>query len=240
MKKLFLTTSLLALASGPVFAADPIDVDTAFDWSGVYIGLNAGYAFGGDDRVGVGLDPGPDFHDVGDVDMSGIFGGLQAGWNWQVDSFVLGLEGDIQFADIDGDFSSTDGLGNSFDGSSDVDFFGTARLRAGWAIDQVLFYGTAGLAWADLDYSVRFEGANGDVANMSEDGGIWGYAVGGGAEFAFSEALSAKVEYLYIGLDSDEISGAVRDARGGLTGQDATTVMTPSFHTVRVGLNWHF
>ena len=226
----------------PVFAADMVDVDTAFDWSGFYIGLNGGYAFGGDDRVGVGLTPGgPSFADVGDVDMSGIFGGGQIGWNWQIDSFVLGVEGDLQIADIDGEFSTSDaGTGNDYEGSSEVGFFGTARLRAGWAIDHLLLYGTGGLAYVDMDYDVDFENDFGDTASMSDDDGIWGYALGGGAEFAFNEAMSVKAEYLYIGLESDEVSGRVRDFAGDPTGQIATTVMTPSFHTVRVGFNWRF
>ena len=46
--------------------------------------------------------------------------------------------------------------------------------------------------------------------------------------------------FLYIGLGSEDVTGSFRNGAGALTGATATTVMTPSFHTVRIGVNWQF
>ena len=240
MRKLLFAASTLALLTAPVFAADPIaDVASVYDWTGFYAGLNGGYGFGGDDKVGFRASNGFANNDVGDLDIAGIFGGAQAGWNFQTGNFVFGLEGDIQLANIDDDFRSSF-PGIDFKASSDVDFFGTARLRAGWAFDRLLVYGTGGLAWADVDYSVAALDAGGNHVNITSNDVEFGYAVGGGAEFAINEAWSVKAEYQFIGLGSEDLTGKVRDAGGALNGVTANTVMTPSFHTVRVGVNWQF
>ncbi len=241
MKRLLLSVSMVVLLGTPVIAADMVDVATVHDWSGLYLGLNAGYGFGGDDAVGIDYDPGAAYTDVANLDVSGFFGGLQAGWNLQHGNWLFGVEGDLQFADIDDDFGETIyGPDHRASGSSDIDFFGTARLRGGWAIDRLLIYGTGGLAWANVDYDVRTVAANGDTANMSSDNIELGYAIGGGAEFAIDESWSVKAEYLYIGLGSEDVTGSFRNGAGALTGATATTVMTPSFHTVRIGVNWQF
>lgn len=245
MKKFLLTTSVLAVMGTPVFAADPVDVDTTYDWSGAYIGLNAGYGFGGDDRVGIEFSNGVFLPKVGQIDVSGAFGGVQAGWNFQFDSFVFGVEGDVQFAGIDDEFSSSvniPGFGVvDFEGRTEIDFFGTARLRGGWAIDRLLIYGTGGLAWANVEYdglgSISATGLNGSLSNDDIE---LGFAIGGGAEFAIDESWSVKAEYLFIGLGHENLTGPVLDRDGDPIGITSATKLTPSFHMARIGVNWQF
>ena len=215
MKKYFLATAFVALASVSAQAAD-IVTDAMHDWSGLYAGLNAGYGFGGDDDVGV-LPGG----NVGRLEVNGIFGGGQIGFNYQMDQVVIGLEGDIQLADIN---DSDANFG--FTMNSDVNYFGTVRARAGFAVDNALIYATGGLAYAGIDYKVQ-GGPPG--ININDSYSKMGYAVGGGVEYAFDDNWSGKVEYLYVGLGHKDLSDI-----------GFTTRATPSFHSVRLGINYKF
>ncbi|QRM31483.1 outer membrane protein [Microvirga sp. VF16] len=199
MKKILLSSvALLGLATGamaadlpsrrapaPVIAAVPV-----FTWTGFYVGVNAGYGWNTNDSITIG---GVRF----DIDDEGGFvGGAQAGYNYQIGSFVVGLEGDIQYADFGGDddLILADGTVVGFDRS---DWFGTVRARAGVAFDRALIYATGGFAFAD------------DAT---------GWTVGGGLEYAFTNNLSAKVEGLYVNLDQDDnsILGFDDDAEFGV------------------------
>jgi outer membrane immunogenic protein len=197
MKKILLSSvALLGLATGamaadlpsrrapaPVVAAVPV-----FTWTGFYVGVNAGYGWNtSDDFVFNG--------ERFDLDDDGGFvGGAQAGYNYQIGSFVVGLEGDIQYADFGGDdVVLSDGSVVDFNSS---DWFGTVRARAGVAFDRALIYATGGFAFAD------------DAT---------GWTVGGGLEYAFTNNLSAKIEGLYVNLDQDDdFLGIDNDAEFGV------------------------
>ncbi len=185
MKKILLSSvALLSLTAGamaadlpsrraapaPIIAAVPV-----FTWTGFYVGVNAGYGWNtNNDNVFV---PGVGF--VSSNDDGGFVGGAQAGFNYQMGAFVVGLEGDIQWADLGGNNVFVPGVG-FVDTSSNNDWFGTVRARAGVAFDRALIYATGGFAFTDGDS---------------------GWTVGGGVEYAFTNNLSAKVEGLYVNLD---------------------------------------
>jgi outer membrane immunogenic protein len=185
MKKILLSSvALLGLTAG-AFAADlpsrraPAPVIAAvpvFTWTGFYVGANAGYGWVNGDNI---IDP--VFGFVGDDDEGGFVGGGQIGYNYQIGSFVVGLETDLQYADLGKRFTYDAGLDEYVEDDSD-DWFGTVRARAGVAFGQALVYATGGFAYAD-------------DAN--------GWTVGGGLEYAFTNNLSAKVEGLYVNLDRD-------------------------------------
>jgi outer membrane immunogenic protein len=156
----------------PIIAAAPI-----FTWTGFYVGVNAGYGFVNDDRI---FDP--VFGYVGDDNEGGFVGGGQVGYNYQIGSFVVGLETDIQYADLGSRYRYNAALPGYEEDDSD-DWFGTVRARAGVAFGQALIYATGGFAYAD----------NGN-----------GWTVGGGLEYAFTPNLSAKIEGLYVNLDADD------------------------------------
>jgi outer membrane immunogenic protein len=154
--------------AAPIIAAAPI-----FTWSGFYVGVNAGYGWSNNDFDAIDL--------ADEDDDGGFVGGAQVGYNYQIGSFVVGLEGDIQYIDFGGaTFRDTDGILRE---AGIDDWFGTARARAGVAFDRALIYATGGFAFAD-------------DAN--------GWTVGGGLEYAFTNNLSAKVEGLYVNLDNDD------------------------------------
>src|SRR3712207_2520306 len=109
MKKILLSSvALLGLTAGamaadlpsrrapaPVFSAVPV-----FTWTGFYVGVNAGVGFSNNDDDGIVFGADTIFGDSDD-DASFI-GGAQAGYNYQIGSFVVGVEGDLQWADFGG------------------------------------------------------------------------------------------------------------------------------------------
>jgi outer membrane immunogenic protein len=235
-KFLRLALALFAISTTPSFAADmrmpvkapPIAVPL-FTWTGFYIGLNGGY--GGDrfeyDFAVLGV-PGSTR-----VTSGGGFGGGQIGYNYQVGSWVFGVEGDIQASDIKGEISATV-LGVTATTGSKIEWFATARGRLGYAWDRVLLYATGGYAHASVDTTgtVTIVGAG---APFGVAGGINtshnGWVAGGGIEYAFTNNLTLKTEYQYLDFDSKTLASA-----GAATFID----VRPTAHTVRGGLNWKF
>ena len=179
MKKIALACVLGMALCGPS-AADELFGGATRDWSGQYFGLQGGGAWG-DNHVDVG-GAGTDTND-----LDGGFGGWTSGYNWQNGQWVWGIESDTSFADISGSFCT----GGCF---GEVNWFSTIRGRIGYATGMFLFYGTAGLAYGEVESGVNgLAGAQGDDINA-------GLAIGGGVEIAFDENWSAKIEYLHIDL----------------------------------------
>lgn len=216
MKKQFasvLGAIILAMASGNASAADVDAAPAAYDWSGPYVGLQAGYAFGETEMYDTGST-------TGGFDLNGGLFGAAAGWNHQAGSFVFGLEGDMSWSGVEGNLTS-------FQCSSgcniDLNWLGTARLRAGFAFDNALIFATGGLAVGEVEIDVN-DGYSAGTETLA------GWTVGGGAELAVSEALSVKVEYLYVDLGDMETSSG---------GPPLTTDVSEN-HIIRAGVNWQF
>ncbi|MEI9406926.1 outer membrane protein [Mesorhizobium argentiipisi] len=184
MKQILLATALV-LATSTAYAADVLQeapVAASYDWTGAYIGVNAGGGFGT-----FSLDPAGGGPGGFDLSSSGFLGGIQAGYNWQVGQFVYGVEADIQAANIKGELSfGGPGL------ETKVDWFGTLRARIGYTpVDRFLVYGTGGLAYGHEKVSVP--GADFSKTRV-------GWTVGAGAEYAITNNWSFKSEYLYTDL----------------------------------------
>jgi len=168
----------------------------AYSWAGPYLGGNLGYQWGS-----VGNNP---------TNPSGFVGGIQGGYNWQTGPWVFGVEADLQLTGADDTFAPW---------KFSNPWFGTVRGRAGYAFSNVLFYGTAGLAFGELK-GVTFGG-------LSESHSTLGWTIGAGTEFGLTQNWTAKIEYLYVDLDNSNfvITGAKNDYRFGL---------------IRAGVNFHF
>jgi outer membrane immunogenic protein len=179
---------LLAITA-PAQAADlsppPVAAPVPYSWSGLYIGLNAGYA---NTKVtetasgGVGS---------GSANVPGGLGGVQIGANYQTGAIVLGFEAD--FAGYMGTKSVTV-AGGAVSGTAQIPWIGTLRGRVGYAFDRFLLYATAGGAGTQLISTVNV-GAIGSSSTTDTHGG---WTAGGGLEAAVTENLSARVEYLYV------------------------------------------
>lgn len=149
------------------YAAAPVPVPIN-RWAGFYLGGSVGYQWGD-------VDNSP-------TKPSGVLGGIQAGYNWQTGMFVFGGEADLSISNADDTFAPW---------KFSNPWFGTVRARLGIAPWQgVLFYGTGGLAFGELEA----EWAGG----LSESRTTAGWTIGGGAEVALNQAWSVKAEYLYL------------------------------------------
>src|SRR6202158_5926196 len=159
----------------PYTVKQPLNV---YSWAGPYLGANLGYAWGS-------VDHNP-------TKPSGFSGGVQGGYNWQTGPWVFGVEGDIQATGANDTFAPW---------KFSNPWFGTVRGRAGYALSNILFYGTGGLAFGEL---------RGETFGLSESHTNAGWTAGVGAEFGFAPDWSAKIEYLYVDLSDSRftITGA--------------------------------
>jgi outer membrane immunogenic protein len=176
----------------PYTVSQPLNM---YSWAGLYLGGNLGWAWGT-------VDNNP-------TRPSGFVGGAQAGYNFQTGPWVFGVEGDLQGTGASDTFAPW---------KFSNPWFGTVRGRAGYAVNNILFYGTAGLAFGEL---------SGQTFGLTESHTNAGWTAGLGAEFGFAPHWSAKVEYLFVDLNDSNflITGAQNGYRFGL---------------VRGGVNYHF
>jgi outer membrane immunogenic protein len=215
-----------------VQAADVADMvaepPLVYDWSGFFVGLNGGYGFSGDETVRLK----PSFQDkAGRLDLNGLFGGAQVGANWQTGNWVVGAEADLQLSDIvDSDTRRVNGLDVSSKGA--IDWFSTVRLRSGYAIDNIMIFGTGGLALAGMNHKVHTVDDPSAAINLSDTYTASGWTAGAGVEWGFSANSSAKIEYLYTDLGKKEIGSSLSD--------DSYFQATPSFQSIRMGVDFRF
>jgi len=229
---LFITMGLAGAAQAADLTTpyEPVPAPApAFSWTGVYIGAHGGYSWA--DFTSEPTDA------YGGLKPDGWFGGGQAGYNYQFsNNVVLGIEADASFGSQKDDISTLlgDPLENAFalDYSTKIDSFGTVRARAGYAIDRFLPYVTGGLAWAnaELDFH-RSVTADGTVVvdnSASDKQTFTGWTLGAGLEYAVTNNVTAKVEYLYADLGSKDFDLGT-PVRADLTTQ-----------TVKFGINYKF
>jgi len=184
----------------PVVEAVP-----AFNWTGFYLGVHAGAAI-------VDGELNDAFGTFGDT-TTGFLGGVQAGYNWQFDSLVIGAQTDFSYTSAK--FSD-----DSFDAEAKLEWLGTTTARVGYAVDNFLLYGKGGVAYGQSkvdDYLVNADDSKWHV----------GWTLGAGAEYAFTQNITGLVEYNYIDLgNEDYFDGAIN--------ADLST------HVIKAGLNYKF
>jgi len=205
MKKIILamTAATMAAALGAASAADLprgpapyyAPAPGVYNWGGVYAGANLGYEWGS-----ITNNP---------TDPNGLEGGLQAGYNWQSGQFVFGGETDLQISGADDTFAPY---------KFSNPWFGTLRGRMGIAMNNILFYGTAGLAYGSV---------KGEIIGLDEDKTHLGWTAGLGMEVGLTPNWSAKVEYLYM-----DLSNRAYSITGTTNGLES--------NMLRFGFNYHF
>lgn len=248
MLKKFLMVGAASIFMACTAQAADIVEPVAFDWTGPYVGIQGGYAWGENDvevdgelppiltEVQTLTDSDPVTlvpSDDGSIGIDGWVGGLHLGYLWQHDSLVFGVEGDAEFADIDGDtdvFFFDDDEEPSGSAKHEIDWLASLRLRAGFALDRALIYATGGLAVGGVEFSADVD----ELGDDSESETEWGWTLGGGLEYAFTDELSARIEYRYTNLGKTDVSVNNGDMEPFDFEVDNT------FHAVRVGLSWHF
>lgn len=229
MKKYSVATAAIALVmiSGAALAADlprrseapppPAPIFTqqpAFTWTGFYAGISGGGAFG---RLGRGS------NDFGSAN-GGLVGGT-VGYNYQVNNmFVVGLEGDMSWAGMTGNHT----LPGPIFMRAKMNSFATVRARAGVvAFDRTLLYITGGYAGGNINSTITDTTV---PAAYSANSWRNGWVIGGGVEYAINRNISAKAEYLYTQVGSNNNGGTLPTvSNAGYRGS-----------IIRAGLNYRF
>ncbi len=246
MKPILCSLAAIAIVLGSA-AADAADLPVqpmhnppppvSYSWTGFYIGANGGF---GGDRFEYPFTIGGSIAALGIVgpttgtstlNSRGFFGGGQIGYDWQAaPTWVLGVEGDFDAADIEGraNTSATTFSGNV---GTKLDGFGTVRGRLGFLVTpNALLYGTGGWAYGHTTSSASAAGL-GLLAAASAGREQNGWTAGGGLEYAFNPWLSFKTEYLFLNLGSANI------ASGTVAGVPFSLAERATVHTVKAGIN---
>jgi outer membrane immunogenic protein len=166
-----------------------------YSWAGPYLGATAGYEWSSVTNNA--------------TEPSGIAGGVEAGYNWQVGQFVFGGETDINLSSADDTFAPW---------KFSNPWFGTLRGRGGIALNNVLLFATAGLAYGSL---------RAETGGLTESNTSIGWTAGGGIEVGLTQNWSAKAEWLFFDLSEHNYS--VTGMSNGLQA-----------NLLRFGVNYHF
>jgi outer membrane immunogenic protein len=239
----------------PVMKAPP----SVFAWNGIYVGANIGYASmkdSGDYRCvnpagvlfGVTCDVVP-----GNVGPDGVIGGIQAGYNWQSNQWVYGIEADIQATSLSETFTATGPfalLGGGADPadttttvSEKLSWLATFRGRVGFAVKRSLWYVTGGAAVGHVKLASNLSSATANIqypAALSDT--RTGWTVGGGFEWAFADNWSVKAEGLYFDLGSVTVASGSTSITGApiVTGFTIGRDFDLTGVIARAGVNYRF
>jgi outer membrane immunogenic protein len=272
-----------AFCGAPALAADMAvkapPPAAAYNWTGFYVGGNLGYGWvdptvsytpndtnaflstcGNQRGQGTCVPP-------GNFNMSGAVGGVQAGYNWQLNTnWLLGVEADFDWAGIKGSTNSSFILNSvgpvTFTAAESVENFGTVRARVGFLpFQQLLVYATGGLAYGDVKESV---GTLASTGGSNSNGGfgytcatsqpncfagsssrmIVGGTVGAGSEYMITNNLILRAEYLYVNLGHvsgvNTVATSVAAVPGSTPSSFTANFGTVSFNVLRGGLSWKF
>lgn len=192
-----------------------------FSWTGFYLGANAGWGWTHTSADMI-LGGGPTSFSG---NSNGFLGGVQAGYNYQMGSFVAGLEADFQGSTNRGDVTFG-GAAAPGVATLKTPWFGTVRGRLGFAADRWLLYVTGGGLYGEN----KLDGTTVATGPFSSSATYWTWTIGGGVERMLWDRWSVKLEYLYAGNPSNTASPP-----------GATSISTKSdMNIVRAGLNYHF
>jgi len=190
---------------GPAYPPPSPPIPFVYNWTGFYVGAHAGAGFSDGD--------------------SGFLGGGQIGYNWQINQWVLGIEGDFAGTTISDSANATVvGPGGiaTMHANASLDWVSTLAPRFGYTFDRWLVYGKVGGAWAhaSADFNANVVGAGG--VSGSVDKTVSGWVLGFGAEYALRDNWTAKFEYNMMDFGSDSL------------------LADDKFHVFKAGINYRF
>lgn len=240
-------------------AAD-VQAPPVHDWTGFYAGAYGGVAWSEADIDGTIYNDGEGpRHDallldgvnaINDFSLSKTVGtyGVQAGYTYQLDQIVLGLQADFGGLDAgksDNRSDSLFGLDMAVRDSYDMDWMGTLRARLGiLASDKLLLYATGGGAVTSVKFSHRYDFDNRPISfggeSFSDTVTRWGWVVGGGVEYAFAGNWSLGAEYLYADFGSISNTERVFHSNAGPLDTLFENELDLSIQTVRASINYRF
>jgi outer membrane immunogenic protein len=244
MKRILIASALALATAAPALAADLpppaappprapvayIPAGPIFSWTGFYVGLNAGGAFGNSSwTTPAGA--------VSSFSTIGALAGAQVGGNYQIGQFVIGAEADADWQNLRGATASGVCAPAIIGGCAVAsNWIATLRGRAGFAADRALFYVTGGAAFTNVKPS---------TAALTYGGGTeTGWTAGGGIEYAMTDNWTAKVEYLFASFQNATCNAGSCSAgnaalAGGFPGV-APAAVSLHENIVRAGVNYKF
>ena len=229
--KSYLLAAAAILCAAPAYAADlgyvesplPPAYEAPSDWTGFYVGAFGGLA-SGNSKYDSPIDA--TFPYLGNT-SGGLFG-IQAGANYQINSFVVGGVVDIGLTNIE---ASAGGGGITI--NSDLKYLGSVRAKAGYATDTLLAYVHGGAVFGKTETSATVN-ATGALFDGFHGDDKFGYTLGAGLEVKVSDNISFFTEYAYTGLGDTTV---FTNPPGFV---DFNLKETLNFHSVKAGLNFHF
>lgn len=218
----------------------------ALRWTGLYVGFNEGIAFGKTSTSHTGLPAGAlnAGNDYGlNQEWTGAQFGVQAGYNWQLNQWLLGVQADFASASVNAvdriiGVTLRNGTGGgplSFvTANQKINYLVTGRLRLGvLATENLLLFASGGLAFAGVSYSGQFHLTAADFSG-SDSASRSGWVLGGGLEYRFTDCWSVMAEYMYFNLGSHRLATANNTLPGFQSQFDFNTRGS----LARVGVNY--
>jgi outer membrane immunogenic protein len=248
-----------SIAAAALVASVSASAEPRQTWSGFYVGLHGGYGWTpGRTHLDGTLwgEPTPwytllgttEFPDRHGVKGGGFLGGMQAGFNYQFNTAIVGVEADISYSALNAHFrrsgSYVSGMPPStkdyiFDQWHDLEWLATLRGRLGIAQSNTLhLFITGGAAAGGVKNAIKLEYTNvggTDYAGSKSSTRI-GWTAGLGAEFRHNNMLSTKIEYLYYDLGKSMVNGV--DPMNALNPVQPRAHIRNNGHVVRLGVNY--
>lgn len=222
MRNLLFTSATIfaALATAPCMQAADMSSAPAVDWTGFYIGAQGSW-------ISANVTDTYDLVTPFNFSANGLQGGPVAGYNYQSGNMVLGLEGDVNFGNVSATALCNGAsvpvcAGSGTNPTFNLRTTGTVRGRIGYAVDQVLFYGTGGVGFANVSVSDPLQGGTDGKTHV-------GFVAGAGAEWMITQGASLRLEYLYSRYPTINYALVSTPDSIGFDG-----------HSVRAALNFHF
>lgn len=227
MRRLLLTVSAFACIAGTAAAADfmePIiaDVAPAFDWTGFYGGVAVGVIRGTFDTEST-----PATHELDDftpLEGTGWMAGVDIGADWQMDGFVLGINGEANWTNLEQNVLTADP-----EWYLSLDWYAALSGRAGVALDRALFYGKAGVVVAGMTLE-GYDNVEPSNSPASASNTNVGWLLGVGAEMAVSDNVSIFAEYQRLNLGAADYDITA-------TGYHAVESLSATADVVKVGVH---
>jgi outer membrane immunogenic protein len=205
-----------------------------YNWTGCYAGVSAGGGYHTSSLT--------EFEDVESSGGGiGAVAGGQVGCNYQINRFVVGVEGEAYWSDLNTKFSDNEPSVATSSLSANNTYDASVALRVGYAFDRLLAYTKAGLAVGGFDWSVASTDPGYSYSDTASQT-LAGLLLGVGFEYALTDHVSAKVEYDYMNFGDPSIAFTGSCSGIGCTGVDlfSNTSITSNevLQMVKVGLNY--
>jgi outer membrane immunogenic protein len=229
--KAFVSLGFAAVAAGSAMAADlPVKgplykaPPPAFSWTGCYVGAHFGSLFAEDNWTSSG-------YALATIESTGILVGGQAGCNYQISNWVLGVQGDYAGTPANG--TTTDQVLSSVTDEVKNKSLASVTGRVGYALDRWLPYVKAGGAWTKDSYNTYNTSTSATSSDAS--GTRNGWTAGGGLEYTIVSNLSIFIEYDWYDFGTKSVN-----FNTNVSGLPAAVDVKERDSVLKVGLNWTF